>query len=109
MKKVLFLTFFILLLLVFINVFKSKPKADTIYEIPKNVSTKNIFDRLSFNKLKSIKKICTNSVCTYNFNDDFNRFIINHEEKVIKGIKDDDIKTSMLLKGIKIDKIYFKD
>lgn len=110
MKKVLLSTFLFLIFFIFVGTYKADTnKLCTNMKSYKNLSTRNILDKLSYNEIKNIKKICSDKICTYNLNSDYNKFLSNHENKISNLYRNEERKIVIALKGIKIDTIYFKD
>ena len=107
MKKVLFSTF------LFLIIFTLKSNASSFvckdYINYDYLSTNNIFNYLASDDFTKIKKICTNNICTDKLHSNNKLFLIDHEENVLRLIKNDDKKIEIKLKGIKIDKIYFNE
>lgn len=72
-----------------------------------NLNTNNILSKYS--EEDNIKYICSYNFCDYLRSDNLKRSIEIFKDKYIKSIKNDDIKNTLKVKGIKITKIVFKD
>lgn len=108
MKKSLIFFLFLISITVF-NKTNAVSKEYSNYRNYKNLSTLNFAELISKKTLYNIEKICTDEVCTYNLENDNYFLIKRHTLNILKRVKDDDASNSILLKGIKINKIYFKD
>lgn len=108
MKKSLI---FFLLIVTF--VIFSKPKAVSKYCLDyrtyKDLSTLNFDKIIKKDLLINVQKICTDNICTYNLDNNSYFLIRRHIDRVVSTINDDEKKNTYLLKGFKIDKIYFID
>ena len=102
------LIFFLCLIIIcFFSKTKALSKNDNNYKSYYNLSTLNFDKLISNNELHSIKKICTDEICTYNLENNSYFLIQRHINNILKYIQDDEIANIILLKGIKINKIYF--
>lgn len=108
MKKSLIFFLFIVTFLIL-----SKPKAVSKYcsnyKTYNNLSTFNFDKVIKKDLLINVQKICTDNICTYNLDNSSYFLIKRHIKSVVNDIKDEDKKNTYLLKGFKIDKIYFID
>lgn len=109
MKKLLLITtiFFIFLCCMFVF---NKASADECNLVINSsiLTTSNYKKTYSNNFLKNIQKICTNDICTYNFDNNFENLFSMHLNKVVDNEKDYDKKTVMKLQGAKINEIHLK-
>ncbi len=107
-KRVLFLTILFLISFMFINNFKAKTNYCSTTKKFSTITTKNIYNKLTKEKLNNILKICTNNICTYKLHKNINSFVVEHEKRVVNNIRNEERKIETELKGSKIDSIYFK-
>lgn len=78
-------------------------------KIVNNISTRNILTKYSKKYLSNIQKICSDDICSYVYDDNYDLLIMNHEQKYLKNINNFDTKNELKIKGIKINKLYFKE
>lgn len=107
MKKSL-IFFLIFIIALFFDGFKVKSKTDISIKNYNYLSTYNFKDLISKKTLSNIKKICTDDICTYNLNYSYYFLIKKHIYNILRRISDDEIKETIILKGVKINRIYFK-
>ena len=108
MKKSL-IFFLILILIIFMQNNKYSAKVNTCSFVKEynKLSTNNMDSYFKGEKIKDIKKICTNKICTYNLDNNIISLKNRHTKNVLDKIINDELKIKLSLKGVKINAIYF--
>lgn len=98
-----FMTLLILLLITLINVFATE-KTEIEYD---DLTTKNFVEKIKDIPYIESSKICSYDYCDYLRGDTLTSSIEIFTKKYLNTIKDEEIKLSLKVKGIKITKIEF--
>lgn len=104
-KKFLFIFIFLSVVLFKFLTVSSKSCYGYIDNI--NYSKSNIIDRFGKDNLSNIKKICTNNICTYDYDNNFDLLYSLHSNKVINRETNTEMQNIYKVKGVTISKIYF--
>lgn len=101
MKKNMLLLIVIFMSCFLMNVFALNEKK---YIDLDNVTTNNFFEKVNYS-VNDIKELCTYDFCDYIKSQNKYEMIEIFQKNYLNTIKDDEIKSSLKIKGIKITKI----
>lgn len=109
MKRIKFLTvivFFLVTMIFTTALANSKEKNVQYFD---GVNTLNFIEKSGFKNFNEIEKICSDDYCDIVKGDTSKQTIELFTKGYLENIKDSDVKASLLVKGIKITKIYLKN
>lgn len=105
MKKMIFTTFLILLIL-FINFnTTAKSSKEILFD---DMTTENFIAKSGYLPFNSIKKICSFDFCDYSRGENAFETLEIFTRNYLKTINDEEVKSALKVKGIKITKIILK-
>ena len=106
MKK--FITFMTILSFIAVAFYMS-PLAKNSYSTVDNLTTLNFYEREDEFDFHNIKKLCSYEFCEYMMGETLEEGLDNFTKSYLKTISDEEVRSIIKVKGVKITKIIYKN